>query len=83
MFQDEDPYGDRERALQTSRDRARRREAARRKRNTKWALCLYILPAALVLLGLMVAVIVLQVVYFLEGKISLLIFHYLRVHSHL
>ena len=71
MFQDEDPYGDRERALQTSRDRARRREAARRKRNTKWALCLYILPAALVLLGLMVAVIVLQVVYFLEGKAAL------------
>ncbi len=50
---------------------AARRDELRRRKNTRWALCLYILPAALVLLGLMVAIIVLQVVYFLEGAYSL------------
>ena len=68
LQEDEEPEEDREHTLQTARDRARRK-AARRKKNTKWAMCLYIMPAALVLLGLVIAIIVLQVVYFLEGKL--------------
>ncbi len=52
----------------SARERRRRRERDRRRTNTKWALCLYIMPAAVVLLGLMVAIIVLQVVYFVEGE---------------